>query len=159
MPVVHEIKDDVSLELPDDEGSVSFRAHWQIFVPTIVILISYGLSMLYLWATNRVDTNLFRLFAIVAAVGVPLLAAHAFLRFETVRVKLLKNAIQYHPGWPKHMAQEIPMELIEILKVKRGLAGRLMGGGTLIIHTSTGSKIAIADLKDPDKILELADLT
>jgi membrane protein YdbS with pleckstrin-like domain len=154
MPALHEIEDQVELEIVPEDGVSVFRPHWQIFVPTAVVLIGYGFSLLYLWASGRSDSALFRLCAIIAAVGVPLLAAHAFLRYETVRVQLKKASLCYHPGWPKDRMLEIPHELIETIRVKRGLAGRLFGGGTLVITTSTGGKIAIADLRDPDGIID-----
>ena len=121
-------------------------------VPTLVILIGYGLSLLYLWATGRADGALFRLCAIVAAVGVPLLAAHAFLRYETVRVRLYKDRLRYHPGWPKDRVREVPGDLISSVRVKRGLGGRLFGGGTVVIGLSAGGRIAIADLSRPDEL-------
>jgi uncharacterized membrane protein YdbT with pleckstrin-like domain len=155
LPNLHEMEDTLELELPDDGPSRDFRSHWQLFIPTLIILISYALCLLYLWATNRTDTALFRLAALVAGVGVPLLAAHAFLRYETVRVRLGQKAVKLHPGWPKNRGIEIPNELIMAMKVKRGLFGRLMGGGTLIIATSEGTRTAIPDLKEPEKIIEM----
>jgi uncharacterized membrane protein YdbT with pleckstrin-like domain len=155
MPNLHEIEDTMELELPDQGGSKDFRSHWQLFVPTLVILISYALCLLYLWLTNRSDTALFRLAALVAGVGVPLLAAHAFLRYETVRVRLGQNSVKVHPGWPKNKGLEIPNDLIMGMSIKRGLYGRMMGGGTLIIETSEGTRTAIPDLKDPEAIVEV----
>ena len=154
MRSVHDLEDSTELEMPDRPGKKTFRPHWQLFVPTMIILAGYGLSLLYLWATGRSGSGLFRLFAIVAAVGVPLLAAHAFLRYETVRVRLGKQRILFHPGWPRRNAREIPAELVSSVKVKRGLAGRLFGGGTLVIETTTGGRIAVADLRMPDMLAE-----
>lgn len=157
MPNLHEMEDTIELELPDQGGSKDFRSHWQLFVPTLIILVSYTLCLLYLWLTNRSDSALFRLAALVAGVGVPLLAAHAFLRYETVRVRLGQHAVKVHPGWPKNKGLEIPNDLILEMSVKRGLYGSLMGGGTLIIATSEGTRTAIPDLKNPEVIVELFD--
>ncbi len=154
MASLNEIDEEIEVELEAAGSGDLFKPHWQIFMPTLVILLSYCASMLYLWATGRADSALFRLFAIVAAVGVPLLAAHAFLRFETVRVLLKPQSLCYHPGWPKDRMLEIPHKLIERIFVKRGLAGKLFGGGTIVIETSTGGRIAIADLRDPDAIID-----
>ena len=153
MPTVHEMEDQVELELPMQDGMSDFRSHWRLFIPTLVIFLAYGLCLAYLWATGRVDSGLFRMFAIVTAVGVPLLAAHAFLRFETVCVRLEDDCIKARPGWPKDKSIEIPNELVTDIFVKRGLAGRLMGGDTLIIETGTGTQIAIADLEDPEGVV------
>ncbi len=153
MPNLQEIENTGELELPDGDDTLDFRSHWQLFAPTFVILVSYLLCLLYLWITGRSDSALFRLSALVAGVGVPLLAAHAFLRFETVRVRLGPEMVKFHPGWPKDKLIEIPNEEITSMTVKRGLSGFLLGGGTLIIETSEGFRTAIADLRDPDAIV------
>ncbi|MGB7285495.1 MAG: PH domain-containing protein [Salaquimonas sp.] len=150
---IEELDDSSRLEIPDEHGSMGYRADWKIFIPTFIILISYGLSMLYLWATGRVDSALFRLAAIVAGIGVPLLLAHAFLRYETICVRLSSSSTQFHRGWPKKSMTSIPFELVTGMSVKRGLFGRLWGGGTLIVKTKGGIKTAISDLKDPEKIV------
>lgn len=154
---IKELEDDGGLEIPDEFGSADFRSDWKIFTPTLVILVSYGISMLYLWAAGRADGALFRLAAIIAGIGVPLLAAHALLRLETICVRLLGDSIQFHRGWPKKNATNIPYDLITNLKVKRGIFGGLFGGGTLVIMTKGGAKIAISDLKYPDQVIALFD--
>ena len=35
--------------------------------------------------------------------------------------------------------------------VKRGLSGRLFGGGTVVLNLTTGSRVVIADLGEPDE--------
>lgn len=152
-PTVHEVEDRVELELPAEGTNAIFTAHWQIFFPTVLIFLLYGAAVLVLWANGRSDTALFRLFALVVGVGVPLLAAHAFLRYSTVRIQLREGLLRYHPGWPKDTPTEIPQELIDRVFVKRGLAGRLMGGGTVVIVTTAGNRIAIADLRDPEAVV------
>ncbi len=120
-PTVHEVEDRVELELPQSNDANMFRAHWQLFVPTVVIAILYGIGLLFLWMTDRSDGALFRLFAIVLAVGIPLLATHAFLRYETLCLHLGANNLRIHAGWPKDTPIEITYKLIDSLKVKRGL--------------------------------------
>lgn len=151
---IEEMEDAGGLEVPDQTGGTDHRADWKIFLPTIIIMIGYGASMLYLWLTGRADSALFRLAALVAGLGVPLLAAHAFLRLETLCVRLQKDRMRFHRGWPKGNATEIPYSLIKKLEVKRGLSGRIFGGGTLIIHTRGGLKTSISDLKDPLAVVE-----
>jgi len=70
------------------QGIPLFSAHWHIFAPTIVILIAYSISWLLLAMADMSGTNLARLFIVVMAVFVPLLAAHAFLRYQTIRVQV-----------------------------------------------------------------------
>ena len=133
-----------------DQGIPLFTAHWHLFAPTIIILFSYSFSWAMLAASGNSGTNLARLFIVVMAIFVPLLAAHAFLRYQTIRVQVNEDDIICHPGWPKDLPIDVPLSLIDRLVVKRGLAGRLFGGGTLVIHLKTDSKVAIADLAEPD---------
>jgi len=135
-------------------GVPLFTAHWHLFIPTIVIAVMYSFSWGVLVALGRIDTAIARLFVVVMAVGVPLLAAHAFLRYQTIRLQINEAGVLCHPGWPKEMLIEIDAGLIEKIVVKRGLAGRLFGGGALVLHLATGSKVVIADLGDPDKARE-----
>jgi membrane protein YdbS with pleckstrin-like domain len=97
------------------------------------------------------DTNLARLFIVVMAVFVPLLAAHAFLRYQTIRVQVNEDCLFCHPGWPKDLPLEVPIAMIEDVVVKRGLSGRLFGGGTLVLHLVAENKVVIADLAEPDE--------
>ena len=129
-----------------------FKAHWQVFAPTVAIFLLYGGGLIWMWLTGREDSALFRLFAVILAVGVPILTVHAFLRYETVRVRVSGGKLLHHPGWPKDMPIEVPASVISRIEVKRGLSGRLFGGGTLVIETTTGNRIAIADLAEPDQI-------
>ena len=153
-PTVHEVEDRVELELPQANDGKMFRAHWQLFIPTLVIAILYGMGLLFLWMTGRSGGALFRLFAIVLAVGIPLLATHAFLRYETLCLHLGAKNLRIHVGWPKDTPIEIPYKLIDSLKVKRGLSGRLMGGGTVLIKLTAGNQVAVADLKEPEKVAD-----
>ena len=91
-----------------------------------------------------------RLVIIVMAIGVPLLAAHAFLRYATIRLQVLASAVRYHPGWPRDLPVDMPFELIERVRVTRGLSGLIFGGGTLVMDLTTGARAAVADLADPD---------
>lgn len=154
MPSVHEVTNKSSLEAPANAKSGIFRSHWQVFVPTIVVIAIYGTALLWLWSEGRSGSGLFRLSALVLAVGAPLLATHAFLRYQTVRVRIKRDRLLYHQGWPKDTVVEIPYELIAKLYVKRGLGGRLLRSGTLIIETIAGNRVAIPDLKKPGRIVE-----
>ncbi len=135
------------------EAGAVHRARWQLFLPTLVITALYAAAWLYLAQTGRSGGGLAKLVLLVIAVGVPLLTAHAFLRHQTIRVQARGDALRYHPGWPRDLPVDLPYALIERIWVKRGIAGRLFGGGTLVIELTTGARVAIADLSDPDAAL------
>lgn len=133
------------------QGIPLFSAHWHIFAPTIIILIAYSFSWLLLAMADMSDSNLARLFIVVMAVFVPLLAAHAFLRYQTIRVQVNDDCLFCHPGWPKDLPIEVPISMVKSVTVKRGLSGRLFGGGTLVLQLVAENKIIIADLAEPEK--------
>lgn len=154
--LVFEADSSLLLEKSDaqTQGVPLFFAHWHIFAPTTVILIAYSFSWLLLAMADMSDTNLARLFIVVMAVFVPLLAAHAFLRYQTIRVQVNEDCLFCHPGWPKDLPLEVPVAMIEDVVVKRGLSGRLFGGGTLVLHLVAENKVVIADLAEPDAAKE-----
>lgn len=153
-PIIAEIDDAAEMEVSAKMGRPTFTAHWQLFVPMIVIALLYGIGLALLYGYGKSSTSLFRLFAIVLGVGVPLLAVQAFLRYQTVRLQFTKKTIRIQKGWPKDSPFEVPYELISQVIAKRGLAGRLFGGGTIILKLTTDTKIAIADLKSVDEIVQ-----
>jgi hypothetical protein len=150
VPHAHVVEDVAVFELDEAAAMPVFRARWQLFLPTAAIAILYAAVWLYLYASGRADFALARLVVIVMAIGVPLLAAHAFLRYETIRLQVLPKAVRYHPGWPRDLPTDMPFELIEQVRVKHGLSGLIFGGGTLIMDLTTGDRVAVADLSDPE---------
>ena len=133
------------------QGVPLFSAHWHIFAPTIIILVSYSFSWLLLALADMSDSNLARLFIVVMSVFVPLLAAHAFLRYQTIRLQVNDECLFCHPGWPKDLPIEVPISMVEKVVVKRGLSGRLFGGGTIVLHLVAENKVVIADLAEPEE--------
>ena len=133
------------------QGVPLFSAHWHIFAPTIIILVSYSFSWLLLALADMSDSNLARLFIVVMSVFVPLLAAHAFLRYQTIRLQVNDDCLFCHPGWPKDLPIEVPISMVEKVVVKRGLSGRLFGGGTVVLHLVAENKVVIADLAEPEE--------
>lgn len=149
VPRVLEVEDSTEMEVADKMGSPTYHAHWQIFLPTIVILITYSSGLYALHVMDLTSSALFRLGAIVLGVGVPLLTVHAFLRYSTVRLQLMDRHLRYHRGWPEDASVEVPYELISTLRVKTGIVGSIFGGGTIVIQLTTGTRIAVADIHNP----------
>ena len=79
----------------------------------------------------------------------PFLAAHAFLRYQTIRLQVNNGRVLCHPGWPKDLPIEVPLQVIRKIRVRRGLSGRLFGGGTVVISLLAGDDVVIADLAKP----------
>lgn len=157
VPHAHVVEDVAAFEAAQGSAADIYRARWQLFMPTVAIAVLYSALWLYLDISGRGGFALTRLVVIVMAVGVPLLAAHAFLRYETIRLQILDQVVRYHPGWPRDLPVDMPYELIERVGVKRGLSGVIFGGGTLVMFLTTGEKAAVADLAEPEKARELIE--
>jgi membrane protein YdbS with pleckstrin-like domain len=139
----------------ENQGIPLFFAHWHIFAPTILIFIGYSVSWYLLLSFEMSGTHLGRLFIIVMSVFVPLLAAHAFLRFQTIRLQINPHGVVCHPGWPKDLPIEVPFAMIEDVAIKRGISGRMLGGGSLILTLPSERKLVISDLSKPEEAKKL----
>ncbi len=132
------------------QGVPLYFAHWRIFMPSIVILLAYFSAWALLSITDYSDSNLARLFIVVMSVFVPLLAAYAFLRYQTIRLQINEDCIYCHPGWPKDLATKVHLSMIEKIDIKQGLTGALFGGGSLLLYLTDGSNIEISNLANPN---------
>ena len=150
VPHAHKLEDADIFEPDQAEPGTIFRPRWQLFLPTLAIAALYSMAWTWLVLEERGGGALARLFLIVMAIGVPLLAAHAFLRYQTIRVQVLNDAVRYHPGWPRDLPIDMPLALIDRVSVKRGISGMIFGGGTLVMELTTGERAAVADLADPE---------
>lgn len=121
-----------------------------LLLPVAVIAAGYIALFLWLYFSDRSAGAIARLCLVVLSLGVPFLVAHAVLRAATIRIQLLPHAILAHTGFPRGRAHEIPYGMVRRLAVRRGLAGRTLGGGTLTILLPDGVELAIPDLRDPD---------
>ena len=140
------------------DGIPFFTPHWHLFIPTVVIAVLYSFAWLMLVIMGHIDSAIARLFVVVMAVGVPLLAVHAFLRYQTIRLQVSGGHFLCHPGWPKDLPIDLPAEMVIDASVRRGLSGRFFGGGTLILQLVTGDRVVIADLGEPQKALEAVNV-
>ena len=154
VPHAHVVEDVAGFELNEGGSLIVYRARWQSFLPTIAVGVIYAAAWFYFVRNGWGGYATARLLFIVLAVGVPLLAALAFLRYQTVRVQVLADAVRYHPGWPRDMPVDMPLDLIDRVRVKRGLSGLVFGGGTLVMDLTTGERAAVADLGDPKSACE-----
>lgn len=128
----------------------SFRASKvALFLPVAVIAAGYGLLLLWLWSTGEFASGIARLATFVLALGLPLLLAHAALRYATISVQLRDGFVQARPGFPHRGTLSIPYTDIEDVEIKRGFAWIAGSYGTLVLRLRNGERISICDLRDP----------
>ena len=102
------------------EGIPLFTAHWHLFIPTVVIAVLYSICWAILATIGMIDAALARMVVIVMAIGVPLLAAHAFLRYQTIRLQVSDSHVYCHPGWPKDLPIDLPVQIIQDVNGQAG---------------------------------------
>jgi membrane protein YdbS with pleckstrin-like domain len=124
-----------------------YKAHWQIFVPTFIVCFLYVAGWVILYLLGESGDSLARLFIVVLAVGVPILFAYAFLRYQTISIEIFEKYLRYHTGWPKADPVVIPYALIKKVIFSKGLSGRVFGGGTVTLQLEAGVVIGIADVE------------
>jgi membrane protein YdbS with pleckstrin-like domain len=152
VPHAHPVRDVSGFEA--GEGAPVFRPGMPIFAPTAVILLFYATAWVALGMVGKSDSGIARLSLLVVTIAVPLLALHAFLRLQTIRLQVAGDVVRYHPGWPKDASVVMPVALIERVAIRRGLAGRMLRAGTLSMQLTTGQRISVADLADPERAAE-----
>ncbi|MDP3896116.1 MAG: PH domain-containing protein, partial [Mesorhizobium sp.] len=135
----------------DDAGGGRFQpSRVSLFLPVAVILVGYSLVLLTLAVAGRSDGAIARLCIVVLTLIVPFLIAHAVLRLVTMRLLVLRHTLHLHPGFPRSERYEIPYGLIESMRIRRGIGGRIAGSGTLVLTLADGQKVAACDLADPE---------
>jgi len=138
-----------------DLGIPQFRPHFSLFVPAISVSVMYLAFWAFLFFTGKSSGWVAQLFIASLAIVLPLLFAAAFLRYQTVRVQLIDDALLYHPGWPKDAAKELPISKIASIGVHQGFIDRFFDSGDLLIVTDGNETIELEGLESPDVLLSL----
>lgn len=132
-----------------------------LFLPVGVIAAGYAMLLIWLLLTGSAGSGIARLCIVVLSVGIPLLIAHALLRYFTTQIRPQKHAVLLHLGFPRSEPVEVAYPLIREIHVKRGIGGRIADSGTLLFRLADGRRIAVCDLAQPqivrDEIDQLVD--
>jgi membrane protein YdbS with pleckstrin-like domain len=131
-------------------GVKIYTAHWQLFLPVFFFLFLYALIWLMLSITGQSTSFSARFFIVGAAILLPLLAASAFLKFQTIRLQISEDSIAFSPGWPVDHLSVIKPEDIRNVEVSVSGLSALLGGGNLLIRlVDDNEEIVIPKLADP----------
>lgn len=126
-----------------------FKAHWSLFLPTMVI------ALLYLggWAVLQFGENgggaIARLMLIVGIVAPPVLLIHAVFRYQTIRLAVYDDTITLRRG-ASNPPERIEGEELTSVSVRRGLIGRWLDVGTLILDRGAKPRTVLRDISQPN---------
>jgi len=133
---------------------VSARAHWTIYLPTLVVALVW--AGIYGWAHwhDPVLDGLASVALFVEALGVPLLLLSAVLRARVLIVELRKGGRQLYLRTGVLRARDVGIGLSEIahVRVRHSIPQQWLGGGALDITTLSGDRLFVADLDHPEII-------
>lgn len=136
---------------PEEGEATDFRAsRLAIFLPTLVIASGSAALLALMWLSGEWGTLPAWLCLAVLIIAVPLVAVHALLRSLTTRVRLLKDAVRIHRGFPSSGGIDIPYVLIRNTRITQRPAIRPGRCGTLLFTLVDGTEIRVADLSDAD---------
>ena len=126
------------------------RTHWAVFLPSLVIALLYG----GLWLWFPAGDGIGRAALLVLAVGVPLLAAHAAIRFVSAEIVVRGDALIARPGLPKRTEMRVLLSDVVKVSIRRGLVGRVFDVGTVVLTDRSGLSVAVPDLAAPARVEE-----
>lgn len=134
------------------QPSVAARAHWTIYLPTLVVaLVWAGIYGWAHWHDPALD-GLASVALFVEALGVPLLLFSAVLRARVLTVELHGQQLYIRTGVLR--ARDVGIGLSEIahVRVRHSIPQQWLGGGALDVTTLSGDRFLVTDLDNPGRI-------
>jgi hypothetical protein len=137
---------------PVPESPVSSGAHWTIYLPTMVVMVTW--AIVYFWAEWQ-EPPLLAIGGIALAVEsvvVPLLLGHALLRARVLRAEVAGGELRVEQGFPFRRRLRLDVRELALAQVRRSFAQRRFGGGALALIERNGTRHLIADLAKPEAL-------
>jgi len=137
---------------PVPESPVSSGAHWTIYLPTMVVTVTW--AIVYFWAEWQ-EPPLLAIGGIALAVEsvvVPLLLGHALLRARVLRAEVAGGELRVEQGFPFRRRLRLDVRELALAQVRRSFAQRRFGGGALALIERSGTRHLIADLAKPEAL-------
>ena len=130
------------------------RAHWSLFLPSVVVALVYALAWSVLTFGGRGDGALAKIMFLTMMIAPPLLLVQAFLRFNSVGLALTKRHVLVAKGWPHMVGRQIDLKDISAIKYRSSPIGRALGAGKVVLKLSSGKSVSISDLRRPETICD-----
>ncbi|MGI9412881.1 MAG: PH domain-containing protein [Hyphomicrobiales bacterium] len=135
-------------------GDHRVRTHRVVFLPSLVVALLYG--GLWLWYSGGTATDgVARAALLVLAVGVPLLIAHAAIRYYGAEIVVRGDEIIARPGLPKRSEIKVLIGDVREVAIRRGLIGRVFDVGTVVLTDRSGRSVTVPDLAGPQRVVEI----
>lgn len=132
----------------------TYRGHWAIFLPSVVVALLYGGAWIGLLVTGRSDTALAKLALLVLLLVVPLLVTVACLRFRSLRIEVGPETVAFRQGWLRPRWTRLRYADIDAATVRWSRLGRTIGSGALQLRTGDGTAYRILDVAVPEAVAQ-----
>ncbi|MGQ0642673.1 MAG: PH domain-containing protein [Gemmatimonadaceae bacterium] len=124
---------------------VQYRAHLHKLIYAWPALFAAGMTALAVWAFSA-NTIWAGLLAI--AVGfVPLFIAH--IKYTSSEFAVTDKRVVIKVGWIRRRTLETMLAKVEGIEVEQGIAGRMLGFGTITVTGTGGTKEPFANIAHP----------
>ncbi len=141
---------------PEEGETTDFRASsFAVFLPTLIIAFGSGALLVLTWLSGAWLSGEWGsvpawLCLVMLVVAVPFVAFLALLRALTTRVRLLKDRVRIHRGFPSSREIDVPYALIKNTRITQRPAIRPAQSGTLVFSLVDGTELRVSDLSDAD---------
>jgi uncharacterized membrane protein YdbT with pleckstrin-like domain len=135
--------------LPGETVLCTGKLHWIIYLKSMLV-IAFGVAILLasVLVHDQVPAKLWIWGAVAVAVGA-VSAVPALLHAWSTELAVTSLRVIAKHGWIRRRTIEMMHMKIESLELQQGIAGRILGYGTLLIHGSGGGLEAIANIARP----------
>ena len=141
--------------LDDDERVVLHaRPHWRLCLRPAAVLLLLAASAGFAGAVVRLQTWAPYAWLLVAALGAVAAARWTvlpILRWRCSHVVVTNLRFLVREGVVTRDGLDVPIERIDAVRVRTGMAGRLLGCGTLLLDVA-GERLRFADVPRVDRV-------
>lgn len=131
--------------LPGETVLCRGRLSWVIYVKSAVVVV-FGLLLLYPWSPHLPNTWIFGCGAVVVGL---LSAIPSLLYAWSTELVVTSLRIIAKRGLIRRRSFEMLHKKVESIEVQQGLAGRMLGYGTVVLHGTGGGIEAIPTIRRP----------
>lgn len=138
-----------------DAGRPVARAHWTIYLPTILVALLWAAFYLRARFGEPEMPAIATLCLLVEAAAVPTLLLLAWGRARNLLVMPSSGDLLLQSGFPLKQEERVAMDQIRSVRLRRGPVQRLLGGGAIVVTLTSGKRIVVNDLDHPTDIAAL----
>ena len=144
------------LLIEGEELVLDLRPHWIALVRAILIALVVAVAWFLLLRNLPDGTTGDVLRWIILGVGVILLIWYALrdlVEWLTSNFVVTTDRVIHREGFIAKRSMEVPLEAINDVRFQQGIFERIIGAGTLVIHSaSEAGRQEFADVRDPEMV-------